>query len=774
MTVTTHTHSSHWGAFVAEVADGRLVGVRPFEHDPAPSPILDNILDGLYAATRVKAPAVRRGWLEHGPGATGERRGVDPFVEVSWDEALDLVAGELRRVIAEHGNAAIFGGSYGWASAGRFHHAKTQLRRFLNCCGGCTAQVQNYSYAAAITLLPHVIGTYAAASGLTTSWSAIVEHTRRWVMFGGLPPRSVQIEAGGVGAHVVPGWLGRVREAGVKCVNVSPARDDVSDALGAEWLPIRPGTDTALMLGLAHTLLAEGLHDERFLRRCCVGFERLARYLQGADDGQPKDADWAAGICGIAAETIRAHARAMAAERTLVTVTWSLQRADHGEQPYWMAIALAAMLGQIGLPGGGFGFGYGSSSGIGTTRLPFAVPVLDELANPVDTAIPVARLTDMLLSPGAPYEYDGRTRRYPDVRLVYWAGGNPFHHHQDLNRLVRAWARPETIIVHEPWWTATARRADIVLPATTTLERNDLGVSSRDRYIIAMRRAVDPVDEARDDFAIFSALAARLGLEERFAEGRDEMGWLRHLYERSRASAAAAGIELSSFDELWERGYERLPEPPPLVLFERFRADPDGAPLATPSGRIELFSETIASFGYDDCPGHPAWLEPAEWLGGPAARRHPLHLLSHQPARRLHSQLDMGRTSRAGKRAGREPCRINSADARRREISDGDVVRVFNDRGSCLATAELTDDLREGVCQLATGAWLDPLDPATAGSMDVHGNPNVLTADRPTSRLAQGPSSHSTLVEIERYDGPLPPVSVFCPPAIVRKEPTHD
>ena len=226
-----------------------------------------------------------------------------------------------------------------------------------------------------------------------------------------------------------------------------------------------PGTDAALMLALCHVLDSEGLADRSFLDRYTVGYPRFAAYVRGDADGMPKTPEWAAALTGIAAGRIRALARQMAAARTLVTVSWSLQRAQHGEQPVWLGLVLAAMLGQIGLPGGGFGHGYGSSGDTGNPRRLFA-PRLPQGANGIDSYIPVARIADMLLHPGAAYDYDGQRRRYPDVKLVYWCGGNPFHHHQNLARLREAFARPQTVVVHDPFWTATARHADIVLPST--------------------------------------------------------------------------------------------------------------------------------------------------------------------------------------------------------------------------------------------------------------------------------------------------------------------
>jgi biotin/methionine sulfoxide reductase len=521
------------------------------------------------------------------------------------------------------------------------------------------------------------------------------------------------------------------------------------------------------MLALAHTLIVEGLHDIAFLQRYSVGFERLERYVLGRDDGRPKSPEWAGRISGLPAGTIRELARKMAGRRTLITMNWSLQRTDHGEQAPWMAITLAAMLGQIGLPGGGFGWGYGSMAEVGSAPLRFGFPSLPQGRNRVDSYIPVARIADLLLHPGDAFDYNGQRLTYPDIRLVYWSGGNPFHHHQDLGRLRRALARPDTIVVHDPFWTATARHADIVLPATVSLERNDIGASSNDTALVAMHQAAQPYEQARNDYDTFSDLAAALGAREPFTEGRAELDWLRHLYDRWLAIAAGHGLHFPSFEEFWQAGTLELPHTEDnLVLFERFRDDPEGAPLKTPSGRIEIFSATIDSFGYADCPGHPVWLEPAEWLGAPAARRYPLQLIANNPKTRLHSQLDMGAFSQASKVQGREPIRIHPADAARRGIADGAIVRVYNDRGSCLAGAVISDALRRGVVQLSTGAWYDPQDPADPDAMCVHGNPNVLTPDRGTSRLAQGCSGQHALVEVERWDGPLPPISILEPPAM--------
>jgi biotin/methionine sulfoxide reductase len=774
-------HLTHWGTFEATSDGERLTGVRPWHGDPEPMPLIGNVASAQHHPARIDRPHVREGWLEHGSGAPGRAakgraakggaatgRGDEPFVPVSWDTALDLLSGELRRVYTGHGAEAVYGGSYGWASAGRFHHAQSQVHRFLNCLGGYVRHVNSYSLGTSTVLLPYVIADVTVLQTHATAKSVIAEHSELVVAFGGVSPKNAAVSPGGVSRHNIRGWMSAARARGCRFVSVSPLRDDTPAEAQAEWIAPRPGTDAALMLALAQTLDAERLADTAFLDRYTVGFPKFARYLRGADDGVVKDPAWAEAITGVPAARIRELAHEMAAARTMVTVSWSLQRARHGEQPLWLGVVLAAMLGQIGLPGGGFGHGYGSAALVGEPAPQVGLPRLRQGRNGVSTYIPVARIADMLLNPGASYDYNGERLTYPDIRLVYWAGGNPFHHHQDLARLREAFGRPETVVVHDSFWTATARHADIVLPATMSIERDDFGSGQNDRMFFPMPALTRPHGEARDDYAIFSDLAERLGVGKDFTEGRTALEWLRHLYDDwrdSRASLDSPGrASVPEFDSFWAgEGIELPVADEPQVAFADFRADPDQHPLTTPTGKIEVFSSTIDSYGYPDCPGHPVWLEPEEWLGAAVAGRFGLQLVANQPKSRLHSQLDVGAHSQSVKIAGREPVRMNPGDAEARGLRDGDLVRIFNDRGACLAGLSVSEAVRPGVAQLSTGAWYDP-DPADPGFCR-HGNPNVLTADRPSSALSQGCTGQLALVEIEAYRDAAPELAVNRPPA---------
>ena len=740
--------ATQWGVYDVEVEDQRIVGVHGLPEDPAPSPMGRALVDGIQHPLRIRRPSIRRQWL-----AERDRnlRGADEFVDVPWDEALDLAANEIQWVIQHKGNEGIYAGSYGWASAGRFHHAQSQLHRFMNLLGGCTRALNSYSTAAAQIILPRVVAPWSQIELEQPSWTEIAEHTQVFVAFGGLPLRNTQVAYGGITEHQSrPGVLA-ARAAGVRFINVSPLQ---SDYVGpSDWLAIRPGTDVALMLGLAFELVRLDKVDQEFISKNTVGYDQFLDYLKGVSDGQPKTPLWAAGVCGIAPGEIAALAELMAGQCTFVTAAWSLQRAQYGEQPYWTLVVLAAMLGGIGLPGQGFGFGYGAEGFVGSPWRRFHWATFPKGPNPAGSAIPVARIADMLEKPGAEYHYDGGHHRYPDIDLIYWAGGNPFHHHQDLNRLVSAWRKPRTVIVNEPWWTPIAKWADIVFPATTNLEREDICASSHDPYAHIMEAALPPQHEARSDHEIFCGLSKHLGILDAFTEGRSPRQWMEQMWQRSADRAETEGFRLPSFADFWSARTFKVPEDEQTqrtVWLSAFRASPENAPLSTPSGKIEIYSETIAALNLSDCPGHPAWQEPDEYLRPSQSSAYPLALLSPQPARRLHSQLDHAQHSQNGKQDGREILRMHPSAAKARGITAGDVVRVFNDRGATLAGVRLVLGMREDVVVLPTGAWFDPIDPVDP-FLDNGGNPNVLTKDQGTSQLAQGPSSGTCLVEVERY-----------------------
>lgn len=755
--------ASHWGIGVVQTQGENLLSVGPHPLDPAGSDINLNIASSLQGDARVLRPSIRKSWLEKASGSASTPRGEDSFIEVSWEMALELISNELNRVREQHSNEAIFAGSYGWSSAGRFHHAQTQLKRFLNTQGGFVRSEGNYSYNAALVLMPHIVGHYREHVAQTTRFSVIAEHTQLVVMFGGIAERNTQVSDGGVARHRATANLTACAKAGVRFVNISPLKTDAIENLNATWLPPVPGTDTAIMLALAHTLISEGLHDQAFLDRYTVGFERVREYILGIDDGIVKDADWAAHLSGIAASDLRELARDMAGNRTMISTAAGVQRTDYGEQPLWMTVTLAAMIGQIGLPGGGYTIGYGVNANIGNIERLFRAGVMSQGRNPVENYIPVAMVSEMLLNPGKHYQYNGENRQFPDIKMMWWVGGNPFHHHQDLNRLREAFQAPDTIIVNEINWTATARHADIVLPVAAPQERLDFGAGKSDNALIPMPAHIKPPGEAMLEYDLYCALAQKLNSLEAFSEGRSAEQWVRALWERTQEQGAAAGVTLDDWDTFISGDFVEVPDPSPNQVFlSDFRTDPVTNSLPTPSGKIELYSDVIAAFDLVDCKGLATWF-PSRDVAKGELNSHPLYMLSGQPKTRLHSQLDNGDYSKQYKIKGREPVLIHPTDAQARDISDGDIVELFNTRGRCLAGARVTDEIREGCVFLWTGAWYDP-DYSAIANRDRHGNPNVLTHDERTSSLSQSPAAHSTLIEVRRFDGELPDITVHKQP----------
>lgn len=752
---------AHWGAFEAIVENGRMIATQPVKDDPYPNELIEMAPYQVHADNRVKYPMVRKSWLEGGPGSRTELRGRDEWVRVSWDKATELVAGEISRIQRDHGPQAIHAGSYGWKSVGMFHNCRTLLQRMMNLSGGFLGYAGDYSTGAAQVIMSHVVGSMEVYEQ-QTAWPNVIENSQLVVLWGCNPMITLK-NSWNMPDHYGQTGFAALKEKGTRVISIDPLHNDSAQFLNAEWIAPRPYTDSALLLGVAHTLLTEKLHNPDFLNTYTVGFDKFAAYLLGKEDNQPKTAEWAADISGVSADEIRTLARDMAKQRTMIMSGWGIQRQHHGEQQHWLLVTVAAMLGQIGQPGGGFGFSYHYSSGGSPTAKGGILSGISAGNAPKNspTPIPVARIADCLANPGKTIDFNGSKITYPDVKMVYVAGGNPFHHHQDTNNLVKAWQRPETIVVNEPYWTATAKHADIVLPATTSYEHNDLemGGDYSQLYVFPMHQCVQPQHESRNDFDIFAAISEKLGVAEAFTEGKDETQWLKSMYDDMQIQARAARVALPLFDMFWNsNNYVRFPVPQAntqWVRFADFRENPLLNPLGTPSGKIEIHSDAIAKMNYADCQGIPTWMPPHEWYRGPEAAQYPLSLNTAHPINRLHSQLDNTPLRKKYAVADREAIAINTEDAQKRGITDGDLVRAFNSRGQILVGAIVTNDVRPGVVRVSEGAWFDPADPSKPGSICKNGNINCLTFDIGSSSLAQGNCGHMAQLEIEKYQGPV-------------------
>ena len=763
----TVAHATHYGPFVGTVVHGRLRKVEPQPTDKRPTPMLtEGVLARTYDKTRVAGPMVRKSYLEgFRTGKThAELRGREPFVQVSWDVALGLTAKAILDTIEKYGNEGCFSSSYGgWSHAGIFRPNVLQ-GRFFNLLGGSSMTAGDYSAGAGQIIMPLVLGDLEVYSA-QTCWEEVARHTEVMVFVGCDPNKNNRIEYTVADHDMYPNWEA-IKKAGVKCISINPQRTTTDEVMGSEWVPIIPNTDTALFLAMSHHLLTTNRWNRDFIEKYTVGFDRFRAYLEGRDaDGTPaKTPEWASKITGIPAARIRQLAELFASKRTQIAGSWAIQRAHHGEMPYWAIVNFACLLGNIGLPGQGVGFSWHYGGG-GTPQSGATPPTgLSQGRNTVKKICPASRISEMLNNPGKAFTYNGSRYTYPLVKLIYNAGNNFLSHQQDLNELIRALQKVDTVIVQDCWWTASARWADIVLPATTTLERND--ISSGGTYNInkfyAMKQVIAPQGDALDDFEIFRRLAELCGVELGFTEGMEPMDYVQAAYEKSSAA------KIMPFEEFWEKGVVTLPTPEAAHSWVRhgdFRADPVKNPLHTPSGRIEMYSATIEKMNLPDCPPMPKWQEPAEYLGN--AKPGQLHVVSPHPFMRLHSQMANAEPLRRTYAVqGREPLLINTEDARKRGIRDGDLVELYNERGALVVGARVSDRIMPGVVSIYEGAWpqLDSKGRCNNGLV------NFITSSRPASGLTQATTADTCLASLRKCRDADPGGSrAFEPPRIIRK-----
>ncbi|WP_303852568.1 molybdopterin-dependent oxidoreductase [Seleniivibrio woodruffii] len=751
------SHATHFGPVTAHVKNGKLVSTVPHRSINADSAMMRSLVDYVNSPNRIKTPCVRKSFLE-GRRQT-ELRGAEEFVEVSWQTALNLAAEKLKEAKQNWGNESIFRTSFaGWSHAGAINRPNTLQGRFLGLFGGFTDTISDYSAGASSQLLPYVLGSMEVYSK-QTSYEMIAANTKTIVLWGMDPLKSFRIDSA-VPDFTRIKWYRRFKKLGIKYICVDPVYNDTAKELGAEWISVRPGTDTAMIIGMCYYLYTSGKYSKSFIDSCTVGFDMFVKYLLGKDDGVPKTPEWASKICGIPVNRIISLTETLRSDKTLIGTLYGPQRIEHGEQFHWSLITLASMLGNIGKPGSGINFG-GGLLGI-NGKMPRRI---SQGRNPARTIIPASRMGEMLMNPGRTIDFNGMKITYPDVKLIYNMGANSMTHHQDINALLAGIRKVETMITHEIVWTPWAKHSDIVFPVTTTFEKNDIGFSivNNVTYLWAMKQAVKPMYQAKDDYWVLAQLAKRLGFEHKFTMGKSGMEWVKWSYEGTENRVP--------FEHFWNVGYIKLTQKPDdkrFVRFEDFVKNPKSNPLFTPSGKIEIHSEKISSYGYRDCAGHPTWYEPKEWLGGVMAKKHRFHLLSLHPKNRLHSQMDNLPLANEYKVNGREPVVIHPSDAKQLGISDGDTVEVFNDRGSIICGAVLSKRVMRNVVRVDEGAWYAPEKPGVPGTRCISGNPNVLTSDKPTSCLAQACSAHSCLVSLRKLTEKIKPNTAYDNPVIVK------
>jgi anaerobic dimethyl sulfoxide reductase subunit A len=719
--IITTCNSHCGGACILKVHVKNGVITR-IETDDGAEPQLRACLKGrayrqrVYAPDRLKYPLIRVG-----------ERGEGKFKRVSWDEALGKVASEVLRVRDTYGSSSIFVK----VSAGdivSLNHS-LPITKVLSLMGGFSISWGYHSYEQG------VFAELATLGMLDRSRRDDLCNSRLIILWACNPANTV--------LDTNTTWyLAQAKEKGTRIVSVDPRFTDTTAIFADKWIPIIPGTDTAVLVAMAYVMIKEQLQNQEFLDNHTIGFEKFKAYVIGEEDGVPKTPSWAEAITSVPASCISDLAREYATTKPAAFITGIAPgRTAYGEQYHRAAITLTAMTGNIGIAGG--------SAGVRSWTMHNDHPLLrtgglmTNIVNPIVRGQPtyrnflptrsnyflgrgnvcVANIPDALLR--------GKAGGYAtDYKLLFVLNADYPNQNPNINKAVKGLKEIEFVVVVEQFMTPAAKWADVVLPTCTFLERNDITESDGGLFFGYQNKAVDPVGESKSQFHIAQELAHKLGLSEFENKAEDEV--LRDMVK---------GSSISDYDSFKSKGIHRLEFAEPYVAFRKQIEDSKNNPFPTPSGKIEIFSQQIADMNDPGLPPVPKYLEPWEGRSDPLVHKYPLQLLTIHLRRRTNTQFE---TIPWLKETQAHEIEINPKDALPRGIASGDMVMVVNDRGVTRLPARVTERIMGGVVAIPQGAWYDP----DENGLDRAGSANILINDETST--GGGLVTNTCLVQVEK------------------------
>ncbi|MFC2022200.1 molybdopterin-dependent oxidoreductase [Chloroflexota bacterium] len=721
------THASHCGGaclLKVHVKDGVITRI---ETDDGEEPQYRACAKGrafrqrVYAPDRILYPLKRIG-----------ERGEGNFKRISWDEALDTVAGELKRVKETYGAASIL---YKKSAGDQSRlQSNTSHIRLLRMMGGCSEVWGIHSYEGAVFGQIATFGTVG-----TGNTRDDLLNSRLIILWGWNPTDTVLFTN-------TAWYLVQAKEAGARIISIDPRYTNTTALCASQWIPIRPGTDAALLIAMTYVIIKEKLYDQEFLDTYTIGFDKFKDYVVGTEDGVPKTPRWAESVTGVSAAMIESLAREYATNKPAALMAGiGPGRTAYGEQYHRAAATLAAITGNIGIHGGNAAAS--AYTGVGGGEYPYLKLGLGPPMppNPVESSLPPRknsfpswggasnRIGHINQATVADAILRGKSGGYPaDYKLMYIVNNNYPNQYLNLNKCVEALKSKtlEFIVVYEQFMTSAAKFADIVLPVTTSLERNDITTGPTVGFYGFMGKAIEPVGEAKSHLEICSLLAEKLGITDFNDKTEDE--WLRQI--------AAGSPDITDYEAFKREGGYKIKRNKPHVAFQKQLEDLGNNPFPTPSGKIEIYCQRIADMNDPLLPPIPEYLETWESPNDPLARKYPLQLITTHFWRRAHSQYDNLPWLRE-----LDPQRVmlSTADAVARGIKNGDMVKVFNDRGATMLPARVTERIMPGVVDIPQGAWYSP----DEKGIDRAGSCNVLTRDEHSPGGAY--PTNTALVQVE-------------------------